>query len=219
MPATTARAVRDPAYTIEDLFRSIRETEALIEKDRIRAEEWAEEYRRQAEERDEKIRIQAEKDKQEQKERQKILDRQFGELSNRFGDMTEYRFDPVVVKEKFGKLGYSMERSTRKMRIEDGAGDLVAEFDITLHNGSDIVLIEVKTKATQKDVEEHLERMNLMHTRKSFPGKSLIGAVASPIFTKEVKAFAIAHGLYAIDLVDDNVRIQPDDGAFKPKRW
>jgi hypothetical protein len=145
--------------------------------------------------------------------------KKMGELSNRLGDVAEYMFDPEIIKKRFEDLGYFIERSTRNMHIDDSAGKYIAEFDITLHNGRDVVLIEVKTQATQRDVDNHIARITRVKDHNSFPGKTLIGGVASPVLHPEVKAYAIGRGLYVIEHDTEEIEVLPKDKNFQPKRW
>ncbi|MDR1893239.1 MAG: DUF3782 domain-containing protein, partial [Spirochaetales bacterium] len=100
--------------------------------------------------------------------------RQLGKLGNRFGELAEHLVAPSIM-EKFNALGYHFEEI-----IQDYQMGKFAEVDILLENDSFSVAIEVKSKPRPEDVDEHLERLEIIRQFKDRHGdrRKVRGALA-----------------------------------------
>jgi len=163
----------------------------------------------------------AEHDRQmkEYDQRMKESDRKFGELSNRFGELAEHLVAPSIL-EKFNAMGFCFEEMSPNRRITDGAGKRIAEIDILLENDNTVMVVEVKSKPREEDVEKHINRMEVLRRRANArkDTRTLLGAIAGAIMTDDARDSILANGFYVIEQTGDTVMINiPED--FKPRQW
>ena len=93
------------------------------------------------------------------------------------------------------------------------------EFDIVVLNGSEFVLVEVKTTLKPKSVKYFLEAMK--DAKKYFPShaeKKAYGAVAFLTCDSEADVYAERQGLFVIKATGDSASIINQPG-FKPKAF
>jgi len=149
----------------------------------------------------------------------KETDRRIGELGNRFGELAEHLVTPSIDK-KFNELGFTFEQVSQNIRITNGSGKSLAEIDILLENGDIVIAVEVKTKALHKDVEEHINRMEVLRRRADTrnDNRKFQGAIAGAIMSDEVRNHIIKNGFYVIEQSGDTVKIEIPDG-FKAREW
>ena len=150
----------------------------------------------------------------------KKLQKQMGDLHNRFGQLTEHLVAPNINK-RFNELGYHFgSYSPGGHKIEDDKGKILAEIDILLENKDTIMAVEVKTKPDVKDIEIHIKRLEVLRmARDRINDKRKVqGAIAGAIFGINVKEAVIEAGLYVIEQSGDTMRITVPDG-FTPKEW
>jgi hypothetical protein len=145
--------------------------------------------------------------------------RQIGRLGNRFGELTEHLVVPNI-KEKFKELGFAFEQVSQNLRITDASENLIAEIDILLENGNTVMAVEVKAKPLQKDVDEHVNRMEILRRRADDrnDNRRFQGAIAGAIMNKEVRDYAYKTGFYVIEQTGDTARITIPNG-FVPREW
>ena len=149
----------------------------------------------------------------------KETDRRIGELGNRFGELAEHLVVPSM-KEKFKARGLTFEQVSQNIEITDSKGNFLAEIDILLENGDIAIAVEVKAKALEKDVDKHMERMEVLRTRanKRNDNRKFRGAIAGAIMTAEVRNYAHKAGFYVIEQTGDTVKISIPKG-FIPRDW
>jgi predicted AAA+ superfamily ATPase len=134
-----------------------------------------------------------------------------GDLSNRFGELTEHLVVPNII-DKFNPLDYHFKDICRERRLfrEDGAAG--AEFDILLENGESIVGVEVTSKPKERDIEDHhIERLEFLRRYKDELGdkrKKIHGALAGAIMPDSVRRAVLRTGLYVIEQSGDTVKIE-----------
>ena len=147
-----------------------------------------------------------------------ILQQQIGKLGNRFGEMVEHLFVPSI-KEKFRALGFDFYHISENHKISAN-GRSLAEIDILLENGDIAVAVEVKAKPVQKDVDDHVSRMEILRQRADVKNdtRKYQGAIAGAIVSDEVRDYAHKTGFYVIEQAGDTVRINIPDG-FKARAW
>jgi hypothetical protein len=80
--------------------------------------------------------------------------------------------------------------------------------------------VEVKSKLTVADVEEHTGRMEKLrqYADRHGDGRKLMGAVAGAIIPEGVKPFALRSGFYVLEQAGDTVKIDIPEG-FVPREW
>jgi ribosome-associated translation inhibitor RaiA len=150
----------------------------------------------------------------------KETDRRIGELSNRFGELAEHLVAPSI-KEKFNALGYDFDKTSQNVGISDALDRYTgAEIDILLENGDIAIAIEVKAKPLYKDIDRHLERMEVLRrwADKHSDKRKFRAAVAGAIMTDEIRKYAVKTGFYVIEQTGDTVKIDIPEG-FTPREW
>ncbi|MDR0651795.1 MAG: hypothetical protein LBG12_00670 [Synergistaceae bacterium] len=152
----------------------------------------------------------------------KETNRQIGGLGNRFGELAEHLVAPNIV-QKFNDLGFHFDDISAGLRqvIEDeSSGQKIAEFDILLENGESVIGVEVKSKPSCDDVEDHLQRLRILRINKDRKNdkRKIYGALAGAIMPSTVKTAALKAGIYVITQTGDTVKIDvPED--FIPRAW
>jgi len=124
---------------------------------------------------------------QAQKETDKQINRvskQIGELGNRLGEFVEWQVRPAVVR-LFQERGIDVHEFHPGISVKrDNEG---LEIDLLVVNDTDAILVEVKSKLTQRDVDEHLQRLaKFKRLMPRFRDVKALGAVAAMIVPNEV---------------------------------
>jgi hypothetical protein len=148
----------------------------------------------------------------------KEYNKRFGDFTNRFGEVVEYMIAPNL-REKFRELGIDFPSANSGTRVNDHANNIHFEVDVKLENGDKAMLVEIKTKLTTEDVNEHIERLEKMRKYADLHGdkRSFLGAVAGVIIAPNVKNYALGQGFFVIEPSGETFNItQPDN---KPKEW
>ena len=157
---------------------------------------------------------------QEVAKRQKKTDRQLSKLGNRFGEMVEYMVMPNLV-EKFRELGFGYTKANPHSVIADYENKIFLEIDITLENGDNVMIVEVKSKPSTEDILEHVERMEKIRFHAELHGnkRRFSGAIAGMIFNENEKLFALKNGFYVIEPSGETFSIIVPKGDYSPKEW
>ena len=179
---------------------------------------------------------QIEKSSQEMKElreSQKQTDRQINKLEksiNKIGGRFNERWGHFVESLVEGKLLHLLKErgilvdcifSNIQKGIKDIDGNIILrqEFDIIALNGTEMVVIEVKTVLTPTKVEDFLK--TLKKVKSYFPdykNKKLYGAVAYLKHENKASFFAEEKGLFVIKATGDSAHII-NKKNFKPKTF
>jgi hypothetical protein len=148
------------------------------------------------------------------------LDRQLGKLGNRFGEMVEYMVMPKLVK-KFRKMGYGFTEAYPHAVIEDRENNIFTEVDITLRNGKQVMIVEVKSKPSTEDITDHIHRMEKiqLHSKLHGHNQQFFGAIAGLVFNENEKAFALKNGFYVIEPSGKTFTVTVPEGIYSPKVW
>lgn len=152
------------------------------------------------------------------KEQAQITDKKLGELGNRLGEFVEGFVAPAAVR-LFQERNITVQGLNRDMERNDPALDLATQIDLLVLNGDTCVVIEVRSRLSVDDVNEHLERMKKF--KLLFPeyvNKQAYGAVAAMVIPSEVGRYAYRKGLFVIGQTGDAVKILNDE-KFKPITW
>jgi hypothetical protein len=158
-------------------------------------------------------------------ENQKETDRQmkeynkrFGEFTRRFGEVVEYMVAPNL-REKFRELGYDFPRAIPNHDFSDHTNNIYFEVDVMLENGDKALLVEVKTKLTSENVNDHIERLEKMRKYADLHGdkRTFWGAVAGVVMTENVKDYALKQGFFVIEPSGETFHITSPN--TKPKEW
>jgi len=154
------------------------------------------------------------------KEQHKETERIVGKLGNRFGELVEHLVAPNIRK-KFNELGFCFTKSAMDVEISDPRNPKTdTEVDILLENGDIVVAVEVKSKPNNKDVNDHVKRMEILrrHADDKQDKRRYQGAIAGAIITKTIRDYILKKGFYVIEQTGDTVLINIPSG-FKAREW
>ena len=167
------------------------------------------------------------KEKEEREARSRELDRRMKEtdrivskLGNRFGELVEHMVIPNLT-EKFNELGFHFTRISENLKIkEPGNPNTSTEVDIVLEDGDVVIAVEVKSKPDNKDVDDHIKRMEVLRRSADKRGddRKYRGAIAAAIINDDVREYVIKKGFYPIEQSGDTMKISVPEG-FAPRDW
>ncbi|MEK9514985.1 hypothetical protein AAEJ74_26005 [Limnospira fusiformis PMC 851.14] len=209
----TERVIKEESQETERRFREtdrrFEETKQLLQR---QSEESDRRFREQSEESDRRFR---ETERLIQQQNQQ-LNRQLGELGNRLGEFVEWQVRPAVV-QLFQRRGISVNEFHPNISVKR-FGEAI-EIDLLVVNTDQAILVEVKSKLTETDINEHLERLEkfkrLMPAYRDFHA---MGAVAGMVVPEEVASYGYRRGLFVLAQSGDSVVILNDD-KFRPRQW
>jgi hypothetical protein len=219
------QTVEHPDYEIIRAF--LRETaENQKETDRIireNAEEWEKRHKKNAEDWEKRYKKSAEdweETKRQMNESAARLDKQLGKLGNRFGEMVEYMVMPNLVK-KFREMGFGFTEAYPHSVIEDRENNIFTEVDITLRNGEEVMIVEVKSKPSTEDITDHVHRMEKIQLHSKLHGhkQQFFGAVAGMVFNENEKTFALKNGFYVIEPSGETFIITIPENSYSIRVW
>jgi hypothetical protein len=150
------------------------------------------------------------------KQQNQHLNEQLGKLGNRLGEFVEWQVRPAVVR-LFQERGIDVhEFYPGASANRDGEG---LEIDLLVVNSTEAILVEVKSKLTQADVTEHLERLSkFKRLMPRYDDVRAMGAVAGMVVPNDVARYAYRQGFFVLAQAGDSVEIL-NDGNFTPRRW
>ncbi|TVR58886.1 MAG: DUF3782 domain-containing protein [Candidatus Competibacteraceae bacterium] len=139
-----------------------------------------------------------------------------GDLGNRLGEFVEGLVRPAVVR-LFRERGIAVHEVYPDVEVDRAGEEL--EIDLLVVNDAEAVLVEVKSKLTQADVDDHLERLGkFKRLMPRYANVRAFGAVAAMVVPHEVGRYAYRKGLYVLAQAGDSVVIL-NDARFQPKAW
>ncbi|MCK9461256.1 MAG: DUF3782 domain-containing protein [Proteobacteria bacterium] len=144
------------------------------------------------------------------------LGRQIGGLGNRLGEFVEGVVRPGLVR-LFRDRGVDVRETHRDLEAERNGKK--AQVDLLVVNDSDVVVVEVKSKLSQRDVEEHLERLSIF--KELFPRYAdarVLGAMAAMVIPEKQAEFAANAGLFVIGQAGDDA-VFLNSAGFEPRAW
>lgn len=159
-----------------------------------------------------------ETDKRFQKTDQQIkqVNQQLGKLGNRLGEFVEWQVRPSVVR-LFRERGIDVHELQSDVSVKRIDGGL--EIDLLVVNETEVVLVEVKSKLTQKDVDEHKERLEkFKRLMPRYQNMKALGAVAGMVVTEEVANYAYSQGLFVLAQSGESMMIL-NSLEFQPQIW
>jgi hypothetical protein len=204
----------------QEADRRFQETERLL---REQSQETERLLREQSQETERLLREQSQETErllreQSQKTEQLIqrVSQQIGKLGNRLGEFVEWQVRPAVVR-LFQERGIEVHQFFPEVSLQqDGEG---FEIDLLVINNTEAVLVEVKSKLSQADVDEHLERLaKFKQFMPRYGDVRAMGAVAGMVVPEEVARYAYRRGLFVLAQSGDSVVILNDD-RFRPQTW
>ena len=148
--------------------------------------------------------------------RLKELGQQIGGLGNRLGEFVEGVVRPGLVR-LFRARGVDVRETHRDLEAERNGKK--AQIDLLVVNDTEVVVVEVKSKLSQRDVEEHLERLDLF--KELFPRYAdarVLGAMAAMVVPEKQAAYAESVGLFVIGQAGDDA-VLLNSAGFAPRAW
>ena len=149
----------------------------------------------------------------------KEYNKRFGEFSNRFGEMVEYMVIPNLLT-KFEELNFTFTKANRTA-ITDREHRIFIEVDALLENGDKVMAVEIKTKPSISDINDHIERMEKLRTYADLHDdkRVYLGAVAGVVFNESEKQYAFKNGFYVIEPSGETFTITGPEGNYRPREW
>jgi hypothetical protein len=141
-----------------------------------------------------------------------------GRLGSRMGEVVEYMVVPSL-RDRFRELGYDFPQAHQNSDVSDRKNNIFLEIDVKLENSDKAMLVEVKTKPTTKDVQDHIKRLKKMRRYADLHGdkRAFLGAVAGVVMKDNVKEFILKQGFFLIEPSGETFIIIPPEN--KPKEW
>jgi len=198
---------RKPAPTLEEVWRLFQETDRKFQETERLMKEQAQESEHRFQ-----------KTERAMKELSKETNKQIANLGNRLGEFVESFVTPALIG-LFQVRGIEVHGLSRDMTRHQPKLNLATQIDLFAVNSDACILIEVKSKFSIDDVNEHLERMDKF--KPLFPeyiDKKAYGAIAAMVMPEEVAKYAYRKGLFVLAQQGETVAILNDE-KFKPSAW
>ncbi|MCY4644005.1 MAG: hypothetical protein OXB88_05250 [Bacteriovoracales bacterium] len=153
----------------------------------------------------------------ELRESQKETDRQLKETDNRFnsqwGKLIESLVEGDIVRH-FSKRGLKVQGTSQ--RIKKFFEGQEHEFDILVHNGDELVVIEVKTTLKVEKVDHFIGKLkNFKKAFSEYADKKIYGAVAYIVADEESDKYSQRKGLFVIRATGNSSTIV-NPKSFRP---
>jgi len=135
-----------------------------------------------------------------------------GGLNNSLGSIVENILTPGLP-QKFKNLGYSFDRIASYKYAEG----VYAEIDGMLENGTQAVVVEVKTTLRQTDIDNHLLRIEKVrkHADEHGDKRQFMGAMAAINADKPAREYALKKGLFVIEPNGEDVKVTKPEGEVR----
>jgi len=201
MTTETLTGTADSLYTplitkelrafMDETWASIRKTSAEIEKTKDAIEK------------------SREKDAIAMAELRDELNKWVGYFGNNIGYIVEAVLIPGI-KPKMNELGHAFTSMSSRKKYFKKEGRAYTEVDLCLENGEEVMIVEVKTQLSKKDVEYQLKRLKLLRENESetsLKGKVLYSAVAGMEIDEDAREMAFEHGMYVVEMVENTKHV------------
>ncbi len=201
----TDRKFQETDRKFQETDRKFQETDRKIEETARQMKETDQRLDKKFQETDRKI--------QATNRQIKETSKRVGALSNRLGEFVEEMVRPGVER-LFQERGIDVSMTSRDVSYHNGRDGI--EVDLLVRNGTDVVLIECKSKLSQEHVGDHLERLSKF--KKYFPeyaDKRVMGAVAAMVIPESVEKYACKKGLFVMAQSGEVITILNDEN-FEP---
>ncbi len=203
--------------TIESIMSVLNELTEKFKESEKRFEE--SEKRHQASEQEwQEIKAMFKETDRQFKETDKKINKVHGEFTSQWGKLVEAIVRPACLN-LFRARGIDVSRTHENTTIEKD-GIKKAEYDAILANGSEVVIVEVKTKLRKKDVEYFTKKLSEVKTyMPEYTNKKVYGAMAAISFDREADKEAVKKGLFLIKGSGEGVVDIANSKDFKPKAY
>jgi len=144
------------------------------------------------------------------------VSRQIGGLGNRLGEFVEGIVRPGLVR-LFRDKGVDVHQTLRDLEAKrDGVS---AQIDLLVVNADHAVAVEVKSKLSVSDVDEHLDRLEkFKFLFPQYAQTRLHAAVAAMVIPEASARYAERLGMFVIGQAGDDAVFFNSEG-FEPRAW
>jgi hypothetical protein len=219
-----AAAARKPApktakkVTFEDVWAGLDRLEKLHEKLREESAKSIEETRRVHRETERTLKethLAHQETQKAHRETERTLNKAIGSLSNTLGSLIEHVMTPDLPR-KFKQFGFTFD-CIKTVKWADGEGNIYTEIDALLENGTQAMVVEVKTTLRRDDIDDHLERMERVRKYADTHGdkREFLGTMAAAITNKAAKDYALSKGFFVIEPSGEDVKISNPPSGVK----
>jgi len=148
----------------------------------------------------------------------KEIGKRFGDFTNRFGEVVEYMIAPNL-QDKLYDMGMDFQEVCPNYKVHSKKYNISFQVDVFLQNGDTAMLVEIKTKLTISDINEHIKRMEKMRMFADLrqDKRIFLGAVAGVVIESDEREYALNNGFYLIEPSGETFNITPPYN--KPKEW
>ena len=205
------------APEVKEIWSLIKETQKNIKETRESIKEFSDEARQEMKE----IRASQKETDKQIKETDKQIQKIGGRFNQRWGTLVESLVEGKLVRifqDRGIDITQTHTRSQSEWRKPDGRIER-REFDIIVANGTEVVVVEVKTTLTPKDINVFLE--SLRDFKNYFPRyktETIYGAVAYLASESKAHLLAEEEGLFLIRATGDSASLV-NKKDFKPKSF
>ena|GEM_PF-282103 len=213
----TNKAAEENRKSAEENRKAAEENRKVAEKNRKAAEE----SRKAAEENSKAV----EKDRKSFKETEKLVketSKQMGLMNNRYGEIVEHIVSPALVK-KFRKLGFQFTKIYKNFQIwdENNNDRVIVEIDLILEDGDKVMLVEVKSKPTIEDIQDHIVRVKKVRVNADIKkdNRKFMAAIAGVIIKDNVKEYAFKNGLFVVEPSGKSFIVRAPKSPYEPGEW
>jgi len=198
---------------------SITVEEAIIQMSASLAKSIDEMSRKMAESNAKTEAIIAESSKKREEDRD-ALDKWIGYFGNSIGNIVELVLIPGI-KKKMNDLGHNFNALSPRKQYYSKDGKTYAEVDLLLENGEEVMVVEVKTQLSVKEVERQIKRLELLRKNEAgnLKGKTIYSAVAGLQIDKDAREMALGLGMYVVEMVEDTKSVNVIKPSGKLGTW
>lgn len=148
----------------------------------------------------------------------KELSKQMGGHANRLGEFVQEMVKPAAVR-LFQERNLPVHQVISNHKVLDDNRQFVMEIDLIVINTDIMIALECKSKLTQEDVDDHLDRLQkIKQYIPQYRNYTVLGGVAAMVIPETVSRYAHRHGLYVLSQSGDAVEIRNPSG-FEAKEW
>jgi len=155
----------------------------------------------------------------EKKETDRLLRKASEMFTSNWGKLIEALIMPSCLK-LFSDRGLDIRQIFPNVIIKGANKEAIAEYDIILANGNDVVIVEVKTTMITKYVDEFAEKLS--HVKELMPqykDKNIYGAVAGIKYDQGSEKYAIRQGMFVLVNSGENIIKIANTKNFVPKSY
>ena len=214
----TTKAVPTP----EEIWSILRETSAIQKETKKSLKKLSEEMATSRKEADRRMK-ETDRQMKETDRQMKETDRQIQKIgagfNRRWGALVESLVEGNLVKalqDRGVDIMATHTRSETRWKKPDGKIEK-REFDIIAANGREVVVVEVKTTLTKRDIEYFTETLkDFKNYLPIYHSKTIYGAVAYLKSENKAHSYAEQEGLFIIKATGDSASVV-NEKNFKPK--